>query len=151
MIGSLTLQNPRGKATTILNFTTATPGAKCVASPSQLQALNPQTAGDPPNIIVGNLLSDYLTFTDFLTNLGPGVLLACPFAFVYLTWYFGDGLRGSINADIANLQKSYPITNKPLLVKCSTVLSCVVLSFFLHAGKIFDRGGNLSAKIRIHD
>jgi Na+/H+ antiporter NhaD/arsenite permease-like protein len=91
--------------------------------------------GDPPNIIVGNLLSDYLTFTDFLTNLGPGVLIACPFAFFYLTWYYGDGLRGSMNADIANLQKSYPITNKPLLVKCSTVLACVVLSFFLHAGK----------------
>ena len=91
--------------------------------------------GDPPNIIVGNLLSDYLTFTDFLTNLGPGVLIACPFAFFYLTWYYGDGLRGSMNADIANLQKSYPITNKALLVKCSTVLACVVLSFFLHAGK----------------
>eukprot|EP00282_Hemiselmis_andersenii_P008207 CAMPEP_0114164598 /NCGR_PEP_ID=MMETSP0043_2-20121206/30753_1 /TAXON_ID=464988 /ORGANISM="Hemiselmis andersenii, Strain CCMP644" /LENGTH=410 /DNA_ID=CAMNT_0001261269 /DNA_START=156 /DNA_END=1388 /DNA_ORIENTATION=- len=94
--------------------------------------------GDPPNIIVGNMLSDYLTFTDFLINLGPGVLLTAFPLFAYLSWYFGDGLRGQMSADVAALQKSYPITNKPLLVKCSMVLFCVVISFFLHAATHLD-------------
>lgn len=29
--------------------------------------------GDPPNIIIGNMLAKYLDFNDFLFNLGPGL------------------------------------------------------------------------------
>jgi len=28
--------------------------------------------GDPPNIIIGNMLAEYLDFNAFLINLGPG-------------------------------------------------------------------------------
>mmetsp|Transcript_19342 Transcript_19342/g.30246 ORF Transcript_19342/g.30246 Transcript_19342/m.30246 type:complete len:284 (+) Transcript_19342:245-1096(+) len=88
--------------------------------------------GDPPNIIVGNLLSEYLNFTDFLVNLAPGVVITAPFIFVYLVWWFGDDVRGELVADIPALQKMYPIANKPLLVKCGVVLGCVILAFFMH-------------------
>jgi hypothetical protein len=43
--------------------------------------------GDPPNIMIGNLLAEYLDFNDFLFNLGPGILLASPPVFLFLKWY----------------------------------------------------------------
>ena len=36
------------------------------------------------------MLAEYLTFTDFLFNLGPGVVLSSPPVFYYLVWYFKD-------------------------------------------------------------
>uniref|UniRef100_A0A7S0HFN8 Citrate transporter-like domain-containing protein n=1 Tax=Hanusia phi TaxID=3032 RepID=A0A7S0HFN8_9CRYP len=88
--------------------------------------------GDPPNIIIGNLLAKYLDFNAFLFNLGPGVILTSPFAFYYLVWYFKDGVKGHLSVDIPKLQKMYPITDRPLLIKCGVVLGCVICSFFLH-------------------
>lgn len=35
-------------------------------------------------------MAEYLTFTDFLFNLGPGVALSSPPVFYYLVWYFKD-------------------------------------------------------------
>lgn len=89
--------------------------------------------GDPPNIIIGNMLGEYLAFNDFLVNLGPCVLLSSPIAFLYLRWNFGDELRGRLDVDIKQLQKLYPITDRGLLIKCGVVLGCVILSFFLHS------------------
>jgi Na+/H+ antiporter NhaD/arsenite permease-like protein len=88
--------------------------------------------GDPPNIIIGNLLNEYLDFNAFLFNLGPGVLVTCPFIFYYLVWYFGAPVKGHLEVDIPKLQKMYPITDRGLLIKCGTVLTCVIISFFLH-------------------
>ncbi len=34
--------------------------------------------GDPPNILIGNMLADYVNFNSFLFNLAPGVLLSAP-------------------------------------------------------------------------
>mmetsp|Transcript_27974 Transcript_27974/g.54629 ORF Transcript_27974/g.54629 Transcript_27974/m.54629 type:complete len:872 (-) Transcript_27974:555-3170(-) len=88
--------------------------------------------GDPPNIIIGNMLAKYLDFNSFLFNLAPGVLFVSPFVFRYLTWYYGDAVKGQLTVDIVKLQKMYPITNRALLIKCGVVLSCVIASFFLH-------------------
>lgn len=46
--------------------------------------------------------------------------------------YFKDGVKGQLVVDIVKLEKMYPITNRPLLIKCGVVLSCVIMSFFLH-------------------
>jgi len=88
--------------------------------------------GDPPNIIIGNLLAKYLDFNAFLFNLAPGVILASPATFFFLTWWFKGGVKGQLVVDIAALQKMYPITNRGLLIKCGVVLACVIMSFFLH-------------------
>jgi Na+/H+ antiporter NhaB len=37
--------------------------------------------GDPPNILIGNMLADYVNFNAFLINLAPGVLLSAPAVF----------------------------------------------------------------------
>ena len=34
--------------------------------------------GDPPNIIIGNMLGDYVSFNDFIIFLAPGVFLCLP-------------------------------------------------------------------------
>jgi len=88
--------------------------------------------GDPPNIIIGNMLAKYLDFNAFLFNLAPGVILCSPVVFKYLTWYFKESFEGKLVVDIAKLEKMYPITNRALLIKCSVVLGCVIASFFLH-------------------
>lgn len=48
--------------------------------------------GDPPNIIIGNMLAKYLDFNAFLFNLGPGVILTSPPVFYYLVHYFKDNV-----------------------------------------------------------
>jgi len=88
--------------------------------------------GDPPNIIIGNMLAKYLDFNDFLFTLGPGVIICSPSVFYVLVWYFKDHVKGTLVVDIPKLEKMYPITDRGLLIKCGVVLSCVIASFFLH-------------------
>ena len=88
--------------------------------------------GDPPNIIIGNMLVQFLDFSSFLINLLPGVLLASPPVFYFLVHHFRDDVVGELRVDIPKLERMYPITDKPLLIKCSVVLTCVIVSFFLH-------------------
>jgi len=94
--------------------------------------------GDPPNIIIGNMLSKFIGFNDFLFNLTPGVILACPAVFYFLLWYWKEDFAGELKADIPRLVKLYPITDPALLVKCGSVLACVISSFFLHPLTHFD-------------
>lgn len=88
--------------------------------------------GDPPNIIVGNMLKEHLDFTSFLLNLAPAVIITSPFIFLYIWFVFRKDFEGRLEADVPALQKMYPITNRGLLIKCMLVLSCVILCFFLH-------------------
>lgn len=88
--------------------------------------------GDPPNILIGNMLADYVNFNAFLINLAPGVLLSAPAVFCFLLWYYGDFFEGSLDVDIEKLERMYPITDRALLIKCGTVLGCVMVSFFLN-------------------
>ena len=48
--------------------------------------------GDPPNIIIGNMLSDHVGFLDFVTNLMPCILLCCWPAMAFLKWNYKDYL-----------------------------------------------------------
>jgi len=89
--------------------------------------------GDPPNIIIGNALEEHIGFVDFLRVLGPGVLLTMPCIFVYLRWYYKDTLfNKTIDVDIGELQKKYPIRDMNLLIRSGAILAFVVILFFLH-------------------
>ena len=89
--------------------------------------------GDPPNIIIGNALKEYIGFVDFLRVLGPGVILTMPFIFAFMRWYYKDTLfNQKINVDIDELRKKYPIRDMNLLIRSGTILLFVVLLFFLH-------------------
>eukprot|EP00026_Physarum_polycephalum_P002109 Phypoly_transcript_02113.p1 GENE.Phypoly_transcript_02113~~Phypoly_transcript_02113.p1 ORF type:complete len:453 (+),score=30.47 Phypoly_transcript_02113:914-2272(+) len=89
--------------------------------------------GDPPNIILGSVLSDYIAFVDFIMNLAPGVLLTCPVVFLVIRILFRKELenRPCSNSTIAELDKQYQIHEKKLFIKTCCVLFCVIMMFFL--------------------
>jgi len=89
--------------------------------------------GDPPNIIIGNALREHIGFVDFLKVLGPGVIITMPFIFYFVRWYYGDQLFGTkINVNIEELRLKYPIRDMNLLIRSGSILTFVILLFFLH-------------------
>ena len=48
--------------------------------------------GDPPNIIVGNALKEYIDFNDFLRVMAPGVVIT-----VRSSYCSSDGTTGKIS------------------------------------------------------
>ena len=63
--------------------------------------------GDPPNIIIGSLLGSYVSFTDFIINLMPPIIVICfPVGFFLVWWYKADLQPGvKKNFDIEMLKK----------------------------------------------
>jgi len=89
--------------------------------------------GDPPNIIIGNMLSDYVGFVDFILNLAPCIFLASFPSLFFLKWYYFDDFNVPDKVfDMEALKKQYPITDPVLLAKSGIILSAVLLLFFLH-------------------
>src|SRR5918998_1090997 len=88
--------------------------------------------GDPPNILIGSAAG--LSFTDFVLNLTPVVLLALPFVLVFFYFVFRRELRASEDAErtIEKLNARGAIRDWVLLRKSSIVLGVVILGFFLH-------------------
>lgn len=89
--------------------------------------------GDPPNIIIGNALSDEIGFMDFLTILGPGSCLIVTPCLMFVRWYYGDEyFNKPIQADAEKLKQMYPIKDSKLLLQAGSVLGVCILMFFLH-------------------
>ena len=88
--------------------------------------------GDPPNIIIGNMLKEFVTFNDFIIFLGPGVMISLPTSFWFTKWYFGDQLNEPMNVNLEQLKKENEIRDKKLLIKTGIMLTVVILGFFLH-------------------
>ena len=88
--------------------------------------------GDPPNILIGSAAS--LSFTDFVLNLTPVVLLALPFILGFFYFVFRRELGASENAEgtIEKLDARGAIRDRVLLRKSLIVLGLVILGFFLH-------------------
>ncbi len=88
--------------------------------------------GDPPNILIGSAAS--LSFTDFVLNLTPVVLLALPFVLAFFYFAFRRELRASEDAErtIGKLDARGAIRDRVLLRKSLIVLGAVILGFFLH-------------------
>lgn len=51
--------------------------------------------GDPPNIIIGNMLSDHIGFVDFIYHMSPCALLCMVFVYIVVFFYFKDTLMKS--------------------------------------------------------
>ena len=90
--------------------------------------------GDPPNIIIGNMLAgeDGVTFEGFIINVAPATILASPPTLLLLLWWFRDDVQGQRKVDIALLKRQYPIKNPGLLAKVGVIICTVILLFFLH-------------------
>src|SRR4028119_463040 len=88
--------------------------------------------GDPPNILIGSAAS--LSFTDFVLNLTPVVLLALPFVLAFFYFAFRRELRASEDAarTLGKLDARGAIRDQILLRKSLIVLGVVILGFFLH-------------------
>ena len=89
--------------------------------------------GDPPNIIIGNMLSDHVGFVDFILNLAPCIFFASFPSLFFLKWFYRDNFNVPDRVfDIEALKKQYPISDPVLLAKSGVILSAVLLLFFLH-------------------
>src|SRR5919107_119001 len=88
--------------------------------------------GDPPNILIGSAAS--LSFTDFVLNLTPVVLLTLPFVLGFFYLVFRRELQASEDAErtIGKLNARASIRDWVLLRKSLIILSVVILGFFLH-------------------
>lgn len=87
--------------------------------------------GDPPNILIGSAVG--LSFTDFLSELGPVVLVIhlLTLALFYLIW--GRQLRtsDSCRARVMAFEERDSITDPRLLRQSMAVMAMVILGFML--------------------
>ena len=51
--------------------------------------------GDPPNIIIGLKLNDYIGFIDFMDNLVPGVVAAVPACIYVMVLLYPKDMKGA--------------------------------------------------------
>ena len=88
--------------------------------------------GDPPNIMIGSRAG--LTFTDFLLNLGPIIVVIFAVLFFVLWLIYRKRLRVDEESrkKVFELDETVCLKDKPLLYKCGAVLLLVVLGFVLH-------------------
>ncbi|MEG0855983.1 MAG: ArsB/NhaD family transporter [Terrisporobacter sp.] len=88
--------------------------------------------GDPPNIMIGSAAN--LTFTDFIVNLGPVVviiLFASIICFKFI--YKKQLLLNHTSTNLDHLDENKAIKDKPLLIKSICVLFLILLGFMLHS------------------
>jgi len=88
--------------------------------------------GDPPNILIGSAAG--LSFSDFVLNLTPAVLLALPLVLGFFYVAFRRELAAGEDAEetIGKLNARGAIRDAVLLRKSLIVLGVVILGFFLH-------------------
>eukprot|EP00727_Mastigamoeba_balamuthi_P014069 m51a1_g9285 hypothetical protein (610) ;mRNA; f:14148-15977 len=87
--------------------------------------------GDPPNIIIGSMLKETVTFNDFILNLTPCVIFVSVVCEAFLLWVYRKSVSGRRDLDISVLKNEGQIKEKTKFIKCSVVLSIVLLGFFL--------------------
>ena len=102
--------------------------------------------GDPPNIIIGsmmsasaiesagyeNLASDGVSFNDFIIELAPGIMLTVVPTFMMLKWMYADEFSGERIRDVEELEAKYGVKDVKMLTASGTVLTLVILGFFLN-------------------
>ena len=102
--------------------------------------------GDPPNIIIGsmmsqsaiesagysNLASAGVSFNDFIIELAPGIMLTIVPTFMMLKWMYADEFSGERIRDVEELEAKYGVKDVKMLKASGTVLILVILGFFLN-------------------
>lgn len=89
--------------------------------------------GDPPNIMIGS--ANGLGFLDFITNLGPVVLIITITILLIIKFTVGSKLHVTEEnkAKIMKFDDSKAIRNHRLLFKSVVVLICTMLGFIFHS------------------
>lgn len=89
--------------------------------------------GDPPNIMIGSAAN--LSFTDFVINLGPIVIVLLFVIIICFKFIFSKKIivTESHKQDILNLDENKAIKDKPLLIKSLIVMFFILLGFTLHS------------------
>lgn len=89
--------------------------------------------GDPPNIMIGSAAN--LSFTDFVINLGPVVVLLLFVVIICFKFIFGKKLivEESHKRNILSLDENKAIKDKTLLIKSIVVMIFILLGFTLHS------------------
>jgi len=105
--------------------------------------------GDPPNIMIGSamspsaiagnsdiavqsLASQGVTFNDFILEMAPGIFMTVVPSLMLIRWLYKDEFSGGKNTDISELEKKYAIKDFRGLKISGSILSLVILGFFLH-------------------
>ena len=87
-------------------------------APSSLGAGASTMIGDPPNIIIGSMLDEYVSFVDFIANLMPAIIISSLFCLVYFRWHYKEIFdHPQIEVDYSLLRKKYYITKPVLFAK----------------------------------
>ncbi|ORX37473.1 membrane protein [Anaeromyces robustus] len=88
--------------------------------------------GDPPNIIIGSAVG--LTFTDFIINNGPFVVLTLIITIFLYTIIHKKQLKTTkdLKEKLMETDEKSLIKDKVLLFKCLFVLAAVFIAFMLH-------------------
>jgi Na+/H+ antiporter NhaD/arsenite permease-like protein len=88
--------------------------------------------GDPPNIIIASQAD--LSYTDFLANLAPLVVVLMILFVVMSRWLFRSALvyRPERVSELMSLDEREALTDRPLLVRSLVVLALVTVAFALH-------------------
>ena len=88
--------------------------------------------GDPPNLIIGSYAG--LSFSDFIVNLSPFILV-CLFLYCFILWfYYRDKLSVTIEkrARIMSFNEKEAITDHSKLKKGGTIMTLTLIGFLLH-------------------
>ncbi|RAH16618.1 MAG: hypothetical protein CMB56_000815 [Methanobacteriota archaeon] len=105
--------------------------------------------GDPPNIMIGSAMSPSaissnknpdiagladqgVTFNDFIIEMAPGIFMTVVPSLMLIRWLYKDEFSGGKNTDISQLEKTYAIKDVNGLKISGTILTLVILGFFLH-------------------
>ena len=89
--------------------------------------------GDPPNIMIGSRAE--LSFNMFLEHLTPVIIIILAAFVLTVRFIWGKNLRTrpELKARILAMNEREAITDKPLLVKCLSVMALVIVGFVLHS------------------
>ncbi len=102
--------------------------------------------GDPPNIMIGaglspaaiqskgypDLADSGVTFLDFITEMGPGILMCVVPSFMLIKWLYRDEFIGTRERDVTELEKKYGIKDPQGLKVSGFILGLVIVGFFTH-------------------
>ena len=102
--------------------------------------------GDPPNIMIGaglspaaikskgypELADSGVTFLQFITEMGPGILMCVVPSFMLIKWLYRDEFVGKRERDVTELEKKYGIKDPQGLKVSGAILGLVIVGFFTH-------------------
>lgn len=87
--------------------------------------------GDPPNIIIGSMMKEWVDFMSFIYNLAPCVLVAGFVAMGFLLFWWRHSVAGRRPFTVEEIEEEGRIKERTKFIKCCIVLVLVLVAFFL--------------------